>query len=309
MQIGCYWGNGGHTELYLLEGDTLAIVDTGVSTTPLDYIEPALVAYGRHLADIDIILNTHGHHDHAGGNAQLVGASGAKVYVHERDVRVVEDPDYQFEHYFAQNDTLVGRADRLDASRAVMLESAGAPVTVTRALVDGEAIDLGRNLRLRVVPLPGHTDGSVGFFWEDEGIILIGDSVLGMGSRVGGFPLIYDAAPYEASIARLLALGPRVIGLGHHYRTPSTPRDSMHFGPAAPAYLLASLDCAHLVRDCLARAIHERPDAGFLEAARLAVEYASKRWPVVKGEDGVAAAGPTAALHSYWKVMKPEAHW
>src|SRR5437867_2423660 len=33
-QIGCYWGNGGHTELYLLEGDRLALIDTGVADTP-----------------------------------------------------------------------------------------------------------------------------------------------------------------------------------------------------------------------------------------------------------------------------------
>jgi len=60
VQIGCYWGDGGHTDLYLLEGATLAIIDTGVSDTPSKYIAPALEPYGRTLADIDIILNTHG---------------------------------------------------------------------------------------------------------------------------------------------------------------------------------------------------------------------------------------------------------
>jgi glyoxylase-like metal-dependent hydrolase (beta-lactamase superfamily II) len=307
VQIGCYWGNGGHTELYLLEGDSLAIVDTGVSTTPNDYIEPALAAYGRHLSDIDIILNTHGHHDHAGGNAQVVDASGAQVYVHERDARVVEDPDYQFDHFFAQNDTLVGRADRLDASRAALRESAGKHVRVTHALRDDEVIDLGHGLKLRVVPLPGHTEGSIGYYWEDEGIILIGDSVLGMGSRLGGFPLIYDAMPYEETIARLQALDPRVIGLGHHYRTMSASRDSMHYAPATSSYLQASLDCAHLIRDCLARAIGEMPEAGFLDTARRAVDIVAETRPVVRAEEGLPAAGGTAALYTYWKLMKAPA--
>jgi hypothetical protein len=31
VQIGRCWGHGSHTELYLLEGDTLAIIDAGVS--------------------------------------------------------------------------------------------------------------------------------------------------------------------------------------------------------------------------------------------------------------------------------------
>src|SRR5437773_1719809 len=37
-QIGCYWGAGGHTELYLLEGDRLALIDTGVADTPGLYV-------------------------------------------------------------------------------------------------------------------------------------------------------------------------------------------------------------------------------------------------------------------------------
>src|SRR5689334_7467838 len=62
-QVGCYWGNGGHTELYLLEGDRLAIVDTGVFDTPERFLVPALNAIGRELSDVDLVINTHGHHD------------------------------------------------------------------------------------------------------------------------------------------------------------------------------------------------------------------------------------------------------
>jgi hypothetical protein len=72
VQIGCYWGDGGHTELYLLQGDTLAIVDSGVNDTPTKYIAPALEIYGLTLHDVDLILNPHGHHDHAGGKGELV---------------------------------------------------------------------------------------------------------------------------------------------------------------------------------------------------------------------------------------------
>src|SRR5919108_636177 len=60
-QIGCYWGGGGHTELYLLEGDRLGLIDTGVATTPAEYVEPALRAIGRSLADVEVVINTPGH--------------------------------------------------------------------------------------------------------------------------------------------------------------------------------------------------------------------------------------------------------
>ena len=305
VQIGCYWGVGGHTELYLLQGDTLAIVDTGVFDTPEQYIVPALEIYGLKLSDVDLILNTHGHHDHAGGNHDVVAASGAQVYVHAADVRTVEDPNYQFEHFFAQNDVLVGRTDRLEATRAHILQSAGTPTRVSRALQSDDVLDLGKGLSVRVVHIPGHTPGSVGFWWEREGMIFVGDSVLGMGGRVGGFPLIYDAPSYEESIGKLLALDVPVIGLGHHYRTPSVSRDSLHFAPDSAEFLKASLDCAHGIRDAMARAIRTRPGAGFHETARLATDYVAEWWPVVKGDDGLPNAGNTAALYSYWKVFNP----
>ena len=56
VQIGCYWGEGGHTELYLLQGDTLAIVDTGVHDSPTKYLAPALATYGLTLGDVELDL-------------------------------------------------------------------------------------------------------------------------------------------------------------------------------------------------------------------------------------------------------------
>src|SRR5437870_2165202 len=94
-QVGCYWGVGGHTELYLLEGERLAIVDTGVSDTPEKYLVPALASIGRGLSDVEVVINTHGHHDHAGGNAQVLAASGCEIWLPEADVEIAENADRQ----------------------------------------------------------------------------------------------------------------------------------------------------------------------------------------------------------------------
>jgi glyoxylase-like metal-dependent hydrolase (beta-lactamase superfamily II) len=304
VQIGCYWGDGGHTELYLLEGDTLALIDTGVSDTPITYIAPALEASGRTLGDVDLILNTHGHHDHAGGNAELVAASGAKVWVHEADARVAEDADYQFDRFFAGRHILVGRADRLDAARAAMKATAGQPARVDRKLADGELLDLGKGIRLRVVHSPGHTRGSVCYYWESEGLAFAGDSVLGQGSRPGGFPLIFFPADYDRTIERLLAMDVAVLGLGHHYRTLTLPRESVHFGPSVKAFLRSSREIAEVIGDALRRAVAARPDAGFLEAARAATDLAAERLPIVKGEDGLPRTGSVEAFHGFWQGLK-----
>ena len=304
VQIGCYWGNGGHTELYLLEGDTLAIVDTGVNDTPSTFIAPALESYGLALGDVDLILNTHGHHDHAGGNAELVAASGAKVWIHEADARIAEDPDCQFDTYFADRDVLAGRPDRLDASRAALKITAGRPTKVDRKLTDGEVLDLGKGITLRVIHTPGHTRGSVCYSWESEGLVICGDSVMGQGSRLGGFPLIYFPADYERTIDRLLTMDLAILALGHHYRTGTVPRDSVHFGPNVKAYLRASREIAGIIGDSLRRARAARPQAGFLEVARAATDLAAERLPITKGEEGLPHTAGVEAFHGFWELLK-----
>jgi glyoxylase-like metal-dependent hydrolase (beta-lactamase superfamily II) len=303
VQIGCYWGEGGHTELYLLQGDTLAIVDTGVYDTPTEYIAPALETYGLTLGDVDLILNTHGHHDHTGGNGELVTMSRAKVWIHEADAQVAEDPDAQFDTFFVNRHILVGRADRLDAARAVFKVSAGKPTKVDRNLVDGEVVDLGKGIRLRVVHTPGHTQGSVCYYWEAERLALCGDSALGLSSRPGGLPLIYYPTDFERSINRLLGMDIATLALGHHYRTPTVPRDSVHFGPNVRTYLRACREIADVISESLRRAAASRPDAGFLEVARAATSLVAERLPITKGEDGLPLYGNVEAFYGYWQPL------
>jgi len=304
VQIGCYWGEGGHTELYLLQGDTLGIVDSGVNDTPTNYIAPALETYGLTLADVDLILNTHGHHDHAGGNGELVAASKAKVWIHEADARVAEDPDYQFDTYFANRDVLVGRPDRLEASKAKMKVTAGQPAQVDRRLKDGDTIDLGEGIRLRVLNTPGHTQGSVCYYWETEGLAISGDSVMGQGSRPGGLPLIYFPHEYERTIERLLGLDIKILGLGHHYRTHLLPRDSVHFGPSVKTFLRVSREIADIIGDGMRRAKAERLGAGFHEVAQAATDLVARRLPITKGEDGLPFPGGVEAFYGYWQLLK-----
>jgi glyoxylase-like metal-dependent hydrolase (beta-lactamase superfamily II) len=56
-------------------------------------------------------------------------------------------------------------------------------------LQDGDELDLGRALVLRVLHTPGHTPGSISLYWEREGILFTGDSLQGRGSRPGWMPL------------------------------------------------------------------------------------------------------------------------
>jgi len=304
VQIGCYWGSGGHTELYLIEGDTLAIIDTGVNDTPTKYLAPALEACGRSLRNVEVILSTHCHHDHTGGNAEVVAGSGAKVWVHEADARATEDPDYQFDTNFVNRHVLVGNEDGLEAARAAFKVTAGKPTKVDRKLVDGEVLDFGRGVRLRVVHTPGHTRGSVCYYWESEGLALSGDSIMGLSSRPGGIPLIYYPADFERTLDRLEGMAITTLGLGHHYRTLTVPHDSVHFGPNVAAYLTASREIARIIRDALQSAEGDRPGAGFLEVARAATDLIAEQLPIIRGGDGLPLYGNVEAFYGYWRLLK-----
>jgi glyoxylase-like metal-dependent hydrolase (beta-lactamase superfamily II) len=310
VQIGCYWGEGGlgHTDLYLLEGDSLAIIDTGVADSPVKYIAPALAAYGRTLADIDIILVTHGHHDHTGGNGAVVDASGAKVYAHEADADIAQDPDCQFDTCFINRHVLVGHPERLDAARATFKVNAGRPTKVDMKLTDGQLIDLGKGIRLRVLHTPGHTHGAVSYYWEETGIVFSGDSVPGMSGNIeigpGGLPLIWYPADMKRAVDRLLAMDFYALATAHHYRTLTLPRDSIHFGSAAKAYLQDCRNMAGMIEAALCKAASARPQADFLEVARAATDLLCQKLPIAKNADGLAKTGSVEALYGYWQLMK-----
>jgi glyoxylase-like metal-dependent hydrolase (beta-lactamase superfamily II) len=301
-QVGCYWGNGGHTELYLIEGERLAVVDTGVADTPDRYLVPALAAIGRTLADVDVVINTHGHMDHAGGNAAVVRASEAEVWLPEGDVEIAESPDRQFALYFAQNDEAIGRADRLDASLALLREQAGAPTRVSRLLRDGDRLDLGQGIELTVVHASGHTLGSSCLYWEREGLLISGDAILGTGSRPGGLPLIYFPDLYDRTLDRIETLDLNVLCLGHHYGSLTLTRESVKWGRAGKQFVRESREIAHLIRGAMAQAVRDRPRP-FLDAACDATQTLAEILALrIDPEIGLAQSQGVAALHTHWKA-------
>jgi glyoxylase-like metal-dependent hydrolase (beta-lactamase superfamily II) len=304
VQIGCHWGNfGAHTELYLLEGDILALVDTGCRGNPAQYVVPALAMMGRTLRDVDVIINTHGHYDHVGGNAEVIEVSGAQVWLPELEVEVATDLHRQFDLQVAQNDLLVGREDRLPASLAEIMSLADA-TRVDRALKPREVLDLGRGVVLTVVPSPGHTAGSVCFYWEREGVLISGDAITGTGGRPNGLPLTWASEFYEETLDFLATLDISVLCQSHHYIPLSPARESVKYGAAAKQHIRESKEIARIITDGVEKAVAERPGAPFLEMAHLALAHIGQRLPLtLNPETGLPIAGATASLYSNWKQV------
>ena len=130
---------------------------------------------------LDLILNTHWHPDHAGGNAEIVAATGAKI---------------------------VGPAEVTRIS------------AIDREVKDGEVVMLGET-RFQVIESGGHTLGHIAYFDAADHIAFVGDTLFALGcgrlfegtpeqmwgslQRLAALPddtTVYCAHEYTASNAR-----------------------------------------------------------------------------------------------------------
>src|SRR5881296_4701524 len=78
--------------VYLIDDDRKAIIETGTSWDA-ERILDAVRAFGLRPNDIEAVVVSHIHLDHAGGAGFLLDAMpSAKVYVHERGYKPLVDP-------------------------------------------------------------------------------------------------------------------------------------------------------------------------------------------------------------------------
>jgi glyoxylase-like metal-dependent hydrolase (beta-lactamase superfamily II) len=172
----------GTVNVYLLTGEENVLVDTGPHhPESRQELELGLRRAGLQLADIDIIIITHGHVDHYGQAGDLSRASGAEVWVPELERETIanfaetyeERKEFYSEHFLrtgVPEETLRLVADFFDYIKSLATES-----PVHRTFRDGERLSVG-GLELEVIHTPGHSPGSSCF--RSGSVLFTGDTVL-----------------------------------------------------------------------------------------------------------------------------------
>lgn len=261
----------GVSYLYLLKGDAVAIFDTGVPTSPKNSIQPALAQIGMTLSDVDFILNTHVHMDHTGGNAAMKEASGAAIHVHAADLPAARSREIQLEALNRPYREL-GAPDQMVQQRASYIQrNCGDPFEADVVLSDGDTVDLGGGIRLRVIHVPGHTPGSACYYWESEGILFAGDAVQGEGARIGGYPAYADAAAYRRSLSRLSEMDVRTLCVCHPFTGGSYTNEPERTGEDVTSLLSVSAQAADATHKAVSSAMSRMPDASNREIALAAI--------------------------------------
>jgi hydroxyacylglutathione hydrolase len=138
------------------------------------------------------ILNTHHHQDHAGGNLALKGRHHCAIIGPKAEEALIPGID--------------------------------------RAVGEGDVVDLGGH-RARVIEVPAHTRGHIAYWFEEDGLAFVGDTLfsLGCGRLFEG-----TAAQMWHSLGKLMALpDDTLIYCGHEY-TQANARFALTVEPGNP---------------------------------------------------------------------------
>ncbi len=185
-------GTDGLSAILIAGNQGLILLDGGLEQSAA-LIDANIRKLGFKTEDVKLIVNSHGHYDHAGGIAALQRASGATVAASpsgadalQRGENTTDDPQYGF-----------GKA-----------ENGFPPVKNVKVIKDSEVLTVG-NISITAVFTPGHTPGSTTWTWRScEGSqclnLVYADSI----SAVAAPGFKYTAEPervnaFRRSISRL----------------------------------------------------------------------------------------------------------
>jgi len=175
--------------VYLVMAKRPILVDAGMVAEPTlknikKYVDPK---------EIETIVLTHCHHDHAGAVPKLKEATGAKVLLDQKEAGCIGDDFASVSYLFGQE----APEFKLDGF-----------------LAEGQVLDLG-DWKLEVLETPGHSEGSICLYERTDKVLFSGDTVfpdgnIGRTDMFGG-----STENLVKSIERLTKLDVRIMYPGH----------------------------------------------------------------------------------------------
>ena len=169
----------GYGSVYLIDAERPAVVDPGLGTN-VDLVIDALDERG--IDDLEYVVTTHVHLDHAGGAGHLLDAyPGATVLAHEIGVPHLIDPSR----------LVAGTKAAVGDQWQYYVDPKPVPEDRIESLADGDTVDLGDRV-LDVVHAPGHAPHQVLFHDRADDVLFSGDAG---GIRPPGADELFPTSP------------------------------------------------------------------------------------------------------------------
>lgn len=203
------YGTANYGTVYILDTDRPAVVDTGAGKR-YDLVLDALAEVGIAPGELDCIIPTHVHLDHAGGAGYLAEeCPNADVYVHEIGARHLVDPERLWKGTRAAVGDLIdhyAEPKPIEGDRIVELSG-------------GDTVDVG-DRALDVHHVPGHAPHQVALYDPATDGVFTADAA---GSYAPGLdapypetpPPSFDLEQFLADVETIRDLDPAALYFGH----------------------------------------------------------------------------------------------
>jgi glyoxylase-like metal-dependent hydrolase (beta-lactamase superfamily II) len=197
--------------VYFLTEDKRALVDTGPATSA-EVILRGIQQAGFKSEEIDYIILTHIHLDHAGGTGTLLQHMPlAKVLVHHRAIKHLVDPSKLV------NSAIEAQGKDTKVRNGEVLPVDGGRIVSIR---DGDSLKLSDNQSLTFIEAPGHAPHEICIYESRNRGLFVGDAV---GHHIEGTDVMVPITPppgfdlelYINSLKRLIELKPSMIYFAH----------------------------------------------------------------------------------------------
>jgi len=200
------WGS-----VYLINEEKKALVDPGPATS-VNTVLAGMEKAGVDPGEIDYVIATHIHLDHAGGVGELIKhMPQAKVLVHEKGARHLVNPERLMKSFAS---TMGERMMRKTGPVAPIDEKRVVPVS------GGEVFKLGEKQSLRLLHTPGHAPHQLCILESRNNGLFSGDAV-GISVAEGKVlipatpPPAFDLELYLSSLQKLMELNASLIYFAH----------------------------------------------------------------------------------------------
>lgn len=204
--------SGGYVRSYLIDdGGELTLIDTLLDNAGKLVLE-AIAAIGKKPQDLKRIVMTHAHQSHMGGLAGLQKATGARVYSHDWEADILAG---RKKVQVPPTTTLIPQKPLqiypLQVGFVLGLKMPP-PCEVDQNLKDGDHVG-----PLTVMHAPGHTPGSLAFWWPEKKALIAGDIVTTWPEVALGWPPItLDNKQNRESVGKLCDMvDANILCVGH----------------------------------------------------------------------------------------------
>jgi glyoxylase-like metal-dependent hydrolase (beta-lactamase superfamily II) len=199
----------GHSNSYLIVSGGRGILVDGGTAQKIKNIQTALEKNKLNFSDLVLIVLTHTHSDHVGSLAEIKEKSSAKVLVHAAEKGYLERGITPFPRgtmWFSKIISGIGNTLLVSKSKYT-------PVNPD-ITIKGE-YDLGKFIPgARIIPSPGHTDGSISLVIGSE-VAFVGDTLFNVFPGTVYPPFANNVPELLKSWKRLIDTGCRTFYPGH----------------------------------------------------------------------------------------------